>query len=244
MNSALTLKERTISLINNENSNAKGIDYTRLYEYRFLDIPQSSRNGVWGEIAPWIFRQMGSPNHLLDPAAGRGEFIKAAPAPHRTAIDQVNQQSEGWGEIDFVLGDALNLDLPAKSFDGIFVSNFLEHLATQNEVADFLHRMFQLLSPGGSIAIMGPNFRYCTKEYFDFADHTLPLTHRSVEEHLAAAKFEIVRVIPKFLPFSFKSSTPRSPFLVKNYLRFSPAWKFLGKQFLVIATRPRSVNSQ
>ena len=33
-------KERTISLINTENSNAKGIDYTRLYEYRFLDIPQ------------------------------------------------------------------------------------------------------------------------------------------------------------------------------------------------------------
>ena len=164
MNSALTLKERTISLINNENSNAKGIDYTRLYEYRFLDIPQSSRNGVWGEIAPWIFRQMGSPNHLLDPAAGRGEFIKAAPAPHRTAIDQVNQQSEGWGEIDFVLGDALNLDLPAKSFDGIFVSNFLEHLATQNEVADFLlgvaNKTWQFLSiawPANKVKISFPN---------------------------------------------------------------------------------------
>jgi hypothetical protein len=55
---------------------------------------------------------------------------------------------------------------------------------------------------------MGPNFRYCAREYFDCADHTLALTHVAVAEHLHAAGFEPVKVVPRYLPYSFRSRLP------------------------------------
>ena len=91
------------------------------------------------------------------------------------------------------------------------------------------------MTPGGRIAVLGPNFRYCSDEYFDCADHTLALTHVAVEEHLYAAGFEIVRSIPRFIPYSFRSRIPKAPWLVRAYLRTPPLWRVLGKQFLVLA---------
>jgi hypothetical protein len=81
---------------------------------------------------------------------------------------------------------------------------------------------------------MGPNFRYCRDEYFDYADHTLPLTHLAIAEHLYAAGFEVAEIVPRFLPYSFRSRFPASPSLTRAYLRTPAAWRLLGKQFLVI----------
>ena len=55
---------------------------------------------------------------------------------------------------------------------------------------------------------MGPNFRYCSHEYFDCADHTLIFTHVAIEEHLYAAGFEPERIVPRFLPYSFRGRLP------------------------------------
>ncbi len=41
-----------------------------------------------------------------------------------------------------------------------------------------------------------------------------------------------------FLPYSFTGHLPSHPALVRAYLRFRPAWRLFGKQFLVIAVRP------
>src|SRR6516225_6330543 len=38
-----------------------GIDYQRLYEYRFRGIDQASRQAVWTEIAACLYRRMGEP---------------------------------------------------------------------------------------------------------------------------------------------------------------------------------------
>ncbi len=65
---------------------------------------------------------------------------------------------------------------------------------------------------------MGPNFRYCAKEYFDCADHTVILTHVGVEEHLYAAGFESESVVPRFLPYSFRGRLPASAALTRRYL--------------------------
>ena len=58
--------------------------------------------------------------------------------------------------------------------------------------------------PGGRIAIMGPNYRYCAKEYWDCADHYVALTHVAIAEHLYAAGFEPSGSIPRYLPYSFR----------------------------------------
>ena len=119
------------------------------------------------------------------------------------------------------------------------MSNFLEHLLSQEDVAAFLEKMRDCIAPGGRIAIMGPNFRYTVREYFDFADHTVILTERGVEEHLYAAGFEIREVHPQFMPYTFTGRLPSHPALVRAYLRMPLAWRVLGKQFLLIAERPR-----
>ena len=216
-----------------------GIHYERLYAYRFRDLEQASRTAVWGPIAEFIHRALGEPQRVLDPAAGRGEFITAVPAAERWAVDRVAHiGGSQTGGFRMLIGDVMEVQLPEGHFDGVFVSNFLEHLPTQEVIGTFLARMLDATREGGRIAVMGPNYRYCSGVYWDFADHIIALTHRAVEEHLYAAGFEPVRTIPRFLPYSFTGSLPASAGLTAAYLRFPPAWRVFGKQFLVMGEKP------
>jgi SAM-dependent methyltransferase len=217
----------------------KLINYQRLYEYRFRNVDQTRRTDVWSVIAPAIHEWLGHPERMLDPAAGRCEFLNAISAEERWAIDAVEYEEAIPDDgIRFLISDVMRSDLPHSYFDGIFVSNFLEHLPSPDEVAAFLNKMRDCINPGGRIAVMGPNFRYCVREYFDFADHRVILTEESAAEHLYAAGFEVKQVIPRFLPYSFGGRLPTHPALVRAYLKTRFAWPLLGKQFLVIAERP------
>lgn len=215
------------------------MNFQRLYEYRFRGIDQGTRAAVWREIAPFVHRQMGSPQRVLDPAAGRCEFINAVPAAERWAVDQTDYaERDADPGVTTVVADIMRAELPSSHFDGVWVSNFLEHLLTQEQTAEFLGRMYEAMAPGGRIAIMGPNFRYCAREYFDCADHTLIYTHTAIAEHLYAAGFEPERIVPRFLPYSFRGRLPATPITTRLYLQVPPLWRLLGKQFLVIGRRP------
>ena len=214
------------------------MNYERLYAYRFRDIDQAARLRVWKEIAPHVHGLMGSPDTVLDPAAGRGEFICSIPAAERWAVDEVAYpEAERANGVKVVTSRIMDADLPNEHFDGVFASNFLEHLHDQEAIAEFLERMRGTMKPGGRIAIMGPNYRYCAKEYWDCADHYVALTHVAIAEHLYSAGFEPERIIPRYLPYSFRGILPPSPRLTGLYLRAPLAWKLLGKQFLVVGRR-------
>jgi Methyltransferase domain len=210
------------------------VNLERLYEYRFRGVEQGTRQAVWDEIAAFLFERMGRPQRVLDPAAGRCEFINSVPASERWAVDEV-AHAEGVADpsVKVVVSAIMDAELPSGHFDGVFVSNFLEHLPSQDAVSDFLTKMRGCMAPGGRIVVMGPNFRYCANEYFDMADHTVILTHRAVAEHLYAAGFEVDDVVARFLPYSFTGGLPAGPHLVRLYLAMPPAWRILGKQFLV-----------
>jgi SAM-dependent methyltransferase len=216
------------------------MNYERLYEYRFRDVDQASRQAVWKEIAHYLYGRMGEPRCVLDPAAGRGEFITAVPAAERWGVDLVRQGDLESAEVKVIIADIMDADLPEDYFDGVFVSNFLEHLPDQNAVAAVLGKLISAMRPGGRIAIMGPNFRYCAKDYFNCADHTVAMTHVGVAEHVYAAGFDVTTVTPRFLPYSFRGLLPPSPRLTRTYLRMPVFWRLLGKQFLVIARKPAS----
>ena len=217
---------------------ASDINYERLYAYRFRDVDQRSREAVWSEIAHYLYARMGEPKVVLDPAAGRGEFISAVPAPERWGVDLVSQSDLTKAGVTMIIADIMEADLPAAHFDGVFVSNFLEHLPDQNAVAALLGKLRHAMRPGGRIAIMGPNFKYCARDYFDCADHTVILSHVGLAEHLHAAGFDTEAIHPRFLPYSFRGILPPSPALTKAYLHTPAAWRFLGKQFLAIARKP------
>lgn len=214
------------------------MNFERLYEYRFRDIDQDGRLAVWREIAPHVHGIMGSPQKVLDPAAGRGEFIGSVPAKETWAVDAVAYDEAAYKpDTKVVTASILDAELPQGHFDGVFVSNFLEHLYDQEQIATFLEKMRDVMAPGGRIAIMGPNYRYCAGEYWDCADHYVALTHVAIGEHLYAAGFEIDRMIPRYLPYSFRGILPPSPALTRTYLKLPLAWKLLGKQFLVVGRK-------
>jgi methyltransferase family protein len=215
------------------------LNYQRIYEYRFRNVEQARRDRVWAAIAPVVHKWLGRPRRVLDPAAGRCEFISAVPAGERWGVDAVKYpQGSHAGTDHFIESDIMRAELPLSYFDGIFVSNFLEHLPGAPEIAAFLEKMWDCAEPGGRIAVLGPNFRYCAREYFDCADHHVALTERSTAEHLYGAGFAVTRAYPRFLPYSFGGRIPTHPALVRAYLRTRPAWSLLGKQFLLIAERP------
>ena len=215
------------------------MDLDRIYAYRFKGVDPGKRRMVWGELAGFIHVQLGEPQVMLDPAAGMCEFINAMPAREKWAVD-INEQfirAHADKDLRIVIGDTLVADLPKDHFEGVFVSNFLEHLHTQEEVADFLKKLYSHLKPGGRIAVMGPNFKYVYKEYFDYADHTVVLSELGAAEHLYGAGFEVERIVPRFLPLSFRGTLPVNRSLVRAYLAMPFAWRFFGKQFLLIGRK-------
>lgn len=215
------------------------MDLDRIYAYRFRDVDHVKRAMVWGELAQFMHGELGRPKSILDPAAGMCEFINAIPCAEKWGVD-LNEpfiRAHAAKDVRVVIGDTRTADLPKDHFDAVFVSNFLEHLNSQEEVAAFLAKLYTHLKPGGRIAVMGPNFKYVYKEYFDFADHTVILSELGLAEHLFGAGFEVETIHPRFLPLSFRGGLPINRFLVRSYLGMPWAWRFFGKQFLLIARK-------
>ena len=214
------------------------LNLAKVYEFRFAGLSQVKKDATWALVTRWIESKLGNPKSVLDPAAGRGEFIISSQATDRWACDLSDQRTSWPTGVTTRFGDIYKIDLPENYFDLIFVSNFLEHLATPDDVYKYLMQLRKSLKPGGKLAIMGPNFRFSANEYYDFADHLLPLSDRTVEEHLAAVDMKCVRIIPRFLPLSFRSQRFSNPWLVKLYLAVPIFWRLFGRQFFIVATRP------
>ncbi len=66
------------------------MNYERLYSTASATSTRTARIAVWKEIGPHVHGLMGRPQKVLDPAAGRGEFIGAVPAAETWAVDAVS----------------------------------------------------------------------------------------------------------------------------------------------------------
>ena len=215
------------------------MDYNRIYQYRFRNVSKQKKLIVWKEISEYIYNKLGKPVRILDPAAGECEFINSIVSPEKWALD-INGDfltQYAAGGVTIKIGNCLTADLPEAWFDAVFISNFLEHLDSQDDIFALLSKMYKTLRKGGKIAILGPNFKYCMKEYFNFADHKLILTESSLGEYLYSAGFDKIIVVPRFIPFSFQSRLPVNKIIVRIYLSIPLLWRFFGKQFLLVAEK-------
>ena len=168
-------------------------------------------------------------------------FINNVAAAERVAVDlnpETRYRASAAVQVHCLAAEDLARALPADHFDTAFMSNFLEHCRSRDQVLAVLRAVLTVLKPGGSLLILGPNFRYCARDYFDYFDHYLPLTERSVAEALGLTGFEVSEVVARTLPFSFRSHLPSWPWAVRLYLHLPPLWAWLGAQFFVVGRKP------
>lgn len=217
-------------------------DVASLYRYRFKEADLPGKMRIWQALCKGFFQQfVGSDTAVLDVACGYGEFINNIEAKRKFAVDLNPDTSRFLNKgIVFTRTPADNMaGIETDSIDFAFTSNFLEHLESKSMCDSVLREIHRVLRPGGTFVVMGPNIRYLADVYWDFYDHHLPLSHLSLEEGLSINGFEVVRNIPRFLPYTTRSALPQHPALVSAYLKFPLAWKILGRQFLLVARKPQ-----
>lgn len=213
-----------------------------LYRERFTEQDVEFRRRTWSVLCDRVFQSyVSNTDTVMDLGAGSCDFTNAIKAGRKIAVD-LNPDTARWaGEAEFVLASGTNLSpIAAGSVDVIFCSNFMEHLPDKTAVLQTLCECHRVLRPDGRLLILQPNIRYLPGRYWDYFDHHTPLTHLSMVEALRLARFSPLRVIPRFLPYTVKSTLlPRSTLLLKIYLRSPFLWPIFGRQMLVVAEAGR-----
>jgi SAM-dependent methyltransferase len=215
----------------------------RLYAARFHDEERESKTRLWRVICREFFsRYVPDEACVLDVGAGYCDFVNNISARRRIAVD-LNPDTKRFAapgiEVHQLALEQLAEAVEPETVDLAFASNVFEHLRGPDALLKVLANVRTALRPGGRIMIMQPNVRLVGGAFWDFFDHTLPLTERGMTEALEVAGFRVVECRARFLPYTTKSRLPQWAFLVRLYLRFRPAQFLLGKQMLVLAERPR-----
>ena len=224
------------------------MELTHLYKKRFGGDGDAERvlhrkNALWQVLCQHFFDRYVRAGHVvLDVGAGYCEFInnvgRNVQLGQRIALD-INEACADFAapDVRVIHEDCMQVrSLEDTSVDVIFMSNFLEHLPTKDAVLQLFVECARLLRDKGTLLILQPNIRLVGGAYWDFFDHYLPLTEKSLAEALSLATFDVTQCIPRFLPFTTKSVLPQHPFLVQMYLHCPWAWSLLGKQSFMVAT--------
>lgn len=215
------------------------MDLDALYTGRFDAVAERRKDVTWKEICRHLQRYVPETASVLDVGCDRGYFIRHIRARERWATDARDMRAALGPEIAFVRADAAARlsELVPRRFDRVFLSNVLEHLRDPEEVVSLLSACRELLEDEGRVIVLQPNARLVGGAYWDFLDHRVPLTERSLDEAARLAGLRAVKVVTRFLPYTTKTRIPAHPLLVRAYLACPPAWLLLGKQTLYIAAR-------
>ena len=92
-------------------------------------------------------------------------------------------------------------------------------------------------TPGGRLIAMGANIKHTPGRYWDFWDHQIPFTEKSLSEGLRASGFFIDLCLSRFLPYTMSSGRQYPILCVKIYLALPFMWRIFGGQFLVVARK-------
>ncbi|MFC1495916.1 class I SAM-dependent methyltransferase [Candidatus Margulisiibacteriota bacterium] len=215
-------------------------EYKKLYSNRFSESEVEAKDKLWKVLCKEYLQQHIDPGStVVDIGAGQCNFINNIEAKKKIAVD-LNDECQKYanGSVEFINSTSSEIEkFNNNSVDVVFMSNFLEHLKNVEEIYKTLNFAYQKIKDKGKVIIIQPNIKYAFKEYWDFFDHFIPLSHKSVSEALMSVGFKLEKVIDRFLPYTTKSSVPKSTELLKLYLSFPLLWKLLGKQMLIIARK-------
>ena len=219
---------------------------TRIYEYRFSEERRRKKYEVWQTLCESFFQRFIRPEDtVLDIGCGMGEFLNNVRCRRRIGVDlYADSRKYLAAEVEFHVTAAHDLSgIADASVDFAFCSNLLEHMPDKQTVDAVLSAVLTRLRPGGRFMIMGPNMRMIPHEYWDFWDHYVAISDRSLCEALYGAGYEIESSVARFLPYTTRGRLPQHPFFVRMYVRCPLIWRLLGKQFLVTGRRPAALPS-
>ena len=221
-----------------------GADLLEFYRARFAG-QSDYRRRVWAVLSKFFSRWVPPEAHVLDLGCGWCEFINSINCRTKFGMD-LNPDSKSFANPDVRILEqdcSMPWNVEAESLDVVFTSNFLEHLPSKAALQNTLIHARRALKTGGCFIAMGPNIRCVPGAYWDFFDHYIPLTERSLCELLVLHGFKIDYCRACFLPYTMSRSSPTLltkvyPLLVRAYLRCQILWPLFGKQFLVVGSKP------
>jgi SAM-dependent methyltransferase len=213
-----------------------------VYRNRWTASDVERMRRVWSVLVADFFQKfVRETGTVLDVGAGFCHFINQIRAKRRIAVD-ANPGIRAYADpaVELLITDDLTLpSIPDGGMDHVFISNFLEHLPTASDVIALLRTVKAKLAPGGTVLILQPNLRFTGAAYFDFIDHKVALTDKSLIEALEVTEFRVVYLARRFLPYTSKSKLPRNPWFVRLYLALPFLWRLFGQQTFVVAEKSR-----
>lgn len=211
-----------------------------IYARRFREN-QAYRQRVWRVLIKQVFQAHVPPGGaVLDLGCGYGEFINNIGAAVKYGMDLNPASAEHLAPgVKMLRQDcSARWELPDDSLDVVFTSNFFEHLPDKATLGRTLQQARRCLKPGGGLMAIGPNIKYLPGAYWDFWDHYLPLTETSLSEGLETNGFRVEICHARFLPYTMVKSREYPDWLLACYLKMPWAWRFLGRQFFIVARKP------
>jgi len=212
----------------------------RIYARRF-NPDLKFRNEMWKILCRDFFQKYIDPeSRILEIGAGYCEFINQIHAAEKIALE-LNPDVRSYAAADVRIIQERSSRMNAvgdHSVEVVFASNFFEHLSREEILATF-REVYRVLVPGGKFMVLQPNIRFCGKDYWMFFDHLTPIDDRAFVEALEICSFEMQELITRFLPFTTKSRLPRSPFLLRLYLRLRMVWPLFGQQSFILSRKPK-----
>lgn len=214
---------------------------TQIYRDRFDASDRPAREAIWRVLCEdWFARFVSSGATVVDLGAGSCEFINAIGGARRVAIDHNPDVTEFAADgVECVVDEFVPAlaSLMPDSVDTILASNVFEHLPDREALFTCLDGARRVLTPSGRLLVMQPNIRAVKESFYDFADHSLPLTELGMSEALRACGFAIEECRARFLPYTTKGRLPSSPGLLRWYLRMPPLHRIFGGQMFIVARK-------
>jgi hypothetical protein len=210
-----------------------------LYLGRFSEDERARKQALWRILCGAFFQRYVEPGDVvLDLGAGYCEFINHIRCGTKYAVDlNPDTRTSASPDVNVLSTTSSCLDMLADgSIDVVFASNFFEHLPDKREFLATLTELRRILRPGtGRLLILQPNIRLLNGAYWDFLDHHLALTDRTLVEAVRMVGLEPVELRVRFLPYTTKSRFPQNPLLVRAYLLLKPLQWLFGRQTWLVA---------
>jgi len=213
-------------------------DLEQIYRTRFSENVDY-RVRIWQVLTAYFARWVPPNAAVLDLGCGYCEFINQVRAGRKYAMDLNPDLSSRAAAGTTILKQDCSApwQVESDSLDVVFTSNFFEHLPTKAHLQETLMQAARCLKKGGRLIAMGPNIRHLPGAYWDFMDHYLPLTDRSLAELLKTCGFQIEVSYDRFLPYRMSGRRKFPIWTVRLYLAVPLAWRILGRQFLIVARK-------